>query len=317
MYMKYNVREAIKNKQNIFNKEVYKVATHSDADGICSAVLANYAINFSSLVFPFFGEITDEDLALDMYSKDPNYSGIMIDHHKTILDYPNGTIIHADYPASLICYELFKDSIKEPWKVIVGLAGDGYPHLAPLEIWLNYPELLDDVGAFLHSKGKDYYFPKPYWTELSSSINNLCRINKSKIAFEILKNAKRPSDIINHDQVKDAAKELSKEEGVIRSTFRPLDMGAYLVWKINSQYNFAYLAASLSTQRKGKTVLLFNNYNNTLHIRGVLSSYLRMILKDIADIGGHEGFMGGKLYPEKSYYDLLDALKAGRKQYGI
>jgi len=315
--MIYTVEEAIKNKASIFSKKRYRVATHSDADGITAAVLTNYELEFESLIFPPFGEISSVELSLDMYAKDSSYSGIMIDHHKTILDYPNATLIHADYPTSLMCYKLFKDSITESWKVVVGLAGDGYPYLTPMNVWLEYPELVDDIGVFLHSKGKDYFFPKQYWTELSSSINDVCRINKPEIAFKILKEAKKPSDVINSGEVESARKEISKEESAIRSTYRPLDMGAYLVWKISTPYNFAYLASSLSSQRKGKTVLLYNSYNDSIHVRGVLTSYLRMILKDVADIGGHEGFMGGKLFPGKNFNDLLNALRKGRKEYGL
>ena len=170
-------------------KGIELLYTHDDADGITSAVLLAHAFPIKKVNCPEdFGDFEAKadlakgyqppDLVTDMVPKDPEYSGLVIDHHPS---HPEESkrkyiLVWDGIPTTGIVYKLFKDQIPKEyhWKVAVGLCGDGQPELIPAEIWTSCPSLLDSYTVPYEKYGKITFGKIPVFLKLSAMINAPC-----------------------------------------------------------------------------------------------------------------------------------------------
>lgn len=290
------------------------ISCHKDADGVTAGVFSSYKYKIKKVNFPrTFGEVGDEDIMFDM-SPATDTDKLVIDHHPPKLELPNAKLIlgSSEEPASLLSFYLFKDVIPKKywWKLIVGLGGDGHPERLPDEVWDESFLLLDDIGSFVNSKGKDYYFPNPVWLMLSSCINAFCRTNWPQKAFDLLKEAETPSEILQNPLVKELKGKIYAETTRIFKENKPLDLGKALFWKVTSPYNLNGILAIRLYEIRKKTAIVLNTGNNSISIRGVLAHYLSGKLKGLIDSGGHYGFVGGHLKPDVSIEQLKEAVRS-------
>lgn len=290
------------------------ISCHSDADGIASGVFSSYKYKIKKVNFPsIFGYVGDEQIMFDMSPPTDNRPLLIIDHHPPKLNYSVSTEIlgETEDPASYLSWSLFKDSIPEKhwWKLMVGLAGDGHPEKLPNEVWDCSKGLLDDYGSFVHSKGNDYLFTYPVWNQITSSVNSLCRAGWSEKAFNLLKEAETPYDILEDSIAKEYKDKIMIETIKIFKETKPIDLGSVLLWKINSMYRITGILATRLYETRKKTAVVINTSNNAISIRGVLAKYLQEKLAAIIESGGHYGFVGGVLLPSSTLEQLKEALR--------
>lgn len=289
------------------------ISCHKDADGITAGVFSSYKYKIRKVNFPpVFGQVMDEDIMFDMTPKN-DCNSLVVDHHPPKIDLPSARVIlsASEEPASLISWHLFKDVVPREhwWKLMVGLAGDGHPERLPTEAWEASKCLLDDTGSFVYSKGKDYLFTYPIWTQLSSGINALARANWKEKAFDVLKEADTPYDVIKDPIVQEYKKKISEDTIRVFKESKPIDLGHVLLWQMSSMYSITGILASRLYETRKKTTVVLNTGNNSMSIRGVLARYLQEKLVGIVEAGGHWGFVGGTLLPDATVEQLKEALR--------
>ena len=291
-------------------------SAHRDADGVTSAVLLAHAGVIKEVFFPEdFGEVKFRGkiatLVVDQVPNDPTWDKICVDHHPDHPETRAYKLIHDSVPASLLVYRLVKDKIeyKYAWKVAVGLVGDGQPELIPLEIWENYPELLEEVGNVRDYQGRTYLSTYPVYTLLSSYINAPCRLGQPYEAYIILKNATSPYDIVRNEKLKAFKDTLRKEADRILKNYSAIVIRSVILWIVSSDYNVGFLASRLQSD-KSKTVVLVNEKTRQGSIRGALATLLKERLnRQGFKVGGHSGFCGFKLDKDQTVEEFVDALR--------
>jgi len=318
----YDYRTITKDEVNALmkpleEKEEVTISAHHDADGITTGVLTSYRLPNTKQVFPKgFGRVQGPvDIMCDMH---PNkYTmPLVIDHHPVPEDVeiPNTTnIIHGEEPASLVAWTVFKDYIPKEhwWKVAVGLNGDGQPELIPNEVWDQSRCLLDEHGKFGWSvaKKRNEYRAWPVWGSLSSAINAFCRVDWPVKAFEILKEANTPYDILNNPLVEEYKKKVFSETVRLEKNYKPINLSRLLYWKVSTPYSLTGTLASKLYDLQNKTVFVLNTENNAISIRGILAYYIREKIEHLIDGGGHPGFVGASVKKGVTEGQILEALR--------
>lgn len=281
-----------------------KIATHSDADGISSAVLLVKALYLQrgeyEMVFPEeFGILQgDEDYCLDMRPENAEWKGLCIDHHPDHPESREYMLISGEFPTSRIVYEKYKRDIpdEEKWKVVVGCVGDGQPESIPVEIFMQFPELLEEeVSAY--KKGYELTVsPYPKYKLVSAPINGACRIGKPDIAFNILLDAKSVDDILYNEILNSFQRKVREEVNKAiesSSACKPKQIYPFVFWKISSETSIQGLLAIEMYEKTGLTTVVINEHLGRASIRGELSSLIVEALRNAGiKAGGHPGFAG-------------------------
>lgn len=292
------------------------VAPHKDADGIASAVLFAACRGVGRLIWLLeFGD-TDKriEVYLDQVPQDPEFSGLVIDHHEAHKkrEKINYTVVYEEIPTTYIVYKLIHDDLMKDggrlykqhgWKLAVGLMGDGQPHLIPDFIWKDFPALHAQHMSLWEdwSAGGNWKtFKYPISGMLASGVNALARQGAEQTAYEILRDAKTPIEMVNHSDIY-RAKELQKKEiKRVMKESKPIDFPNVILWKFKSEFSIAsYLATRLNAVGN-KTVLAWNTNFGKLSLRGnyteMVAQYLNGSLgsKDF-ELAGHVGFRGGRI----------------------
>jgi len=285
------------------------IASHTDADGVCSLVLLSYRVSGRRAYFPEnFGELEEDTLiCLDMVPVDTEWSGLCIDHHPHHSENRRYTLIWDRVPTSLIVYRLVRDYIpeEERWKVAVGLVGDNQPELIPVEIWERFPELLDEYHFTNYSYGSVKGGSYTLYKLLSSGINNLCRVNHPEIAVRILKNAESPLDLIRDQSIREAREIVEKELKRVFEEGFLLEVGKILYFEFSSDLNITSRVATLLWKRDDTTVIVYNRRLGKGSVRGVLSTLIQKKLEDVVPVGGHAGYMGFRIEPDTELLPVI------------
>jgi len=297
------------------------VASHHDADGVTSLYLFSlvYPINFYH--FPsLFGETEsiryeneyhNIDVMLDMVPRNDLKNLIVIDHHNHP-DIHKYYLIHDNVPTSLILYNLFKDLIpdEDKWKVCVGLVGDGRAELIPVELWDKFPVLLESLATVRTYRGNLSIYKNIIWYLLSSNINYACRVGKPGVAYNSLKAAKYPTDIIRDSALNAARETINIELRDIEQRFTGLDLGRILLYPIESEYVVESLLAAKLSSREKKLIIVINTRTGNGSIRGVLSNWLVSKLTPKGyELGGHPGYAGINI-GKKSLEEFMNDLRS-------
>jgi len=294
-----------------------KIFAHHDADGITSALFLQYGIGEElEVVFPEkFGDTSKwvtGSYMVDMRPRNPDIEGIVIDHHLPHPEHHKYELISAEYPASLITWETYKDKIpkKEWWKLAVGLSGDGQPELMPTEVYKEHPSLLKTVKSSLYQRyGRWTASMFPIYKLLSSMINAYLRKGEYESAFNLLKYSKSPMNLYTSEDARIAKADVKNEYMALLKDSEIVDYGNLAIVLFSSKYRMSgYVGSSLQDVLSNKTIMAINKRNGSLSLRGDLATYYRDILKplDYLEIDGHSAFMGGKC--TKNYNDLLEDL---------
>ena len=297
-----------------------KILAHHDADGLVTAYFTQFKFGECEVIFPErFGDVkkfSKGDIMVDMRPSSPDIEGLVIDHHLPHPENRKYELIQADYPASLIAWEQFKDNIpkKHWWKLVIGLGGDGSLHYTPAEIFRLCPVLLKSVNTTSY-----YQYSKlrvntiPVYKELSSAINSFLRKSEFENATNLLRYAESPMDIVTSEDVKLAKEDIRKEFSRIVSTMETIDFDDLVVVLFESKYRMSgYVASALSSAFGYKTMMAIDTKSGSLSLRGDLALYIKDKLKPLEylDIDGHPGFMGGRLRknPNILISDLVNLL---------
>jgi len=289
-----------------FYKKRWRCLTHGDADGIVSAWICKKADILAGIEFPEeFGDYHGKtaDLMLDMRPVDPEFVGVVIDHH---LEHPSERkykLIWGNAPTTFLCYELFKDKIPEDelWKVAIGIAGDGQPELIPLEIIDRYPELFyqdvyfgwkDEFSILLCFRG-------------SSLINACCRLNSPTLAFERLDKAKTLMDLISDSSLRSSLEELRRLRSNAEKKMRVIRGSKAYYVEIESPARIEGMIAQSLMEKTSATVICLNKETMKFSIRGYLALWYCKLLREVEGItcGGHAKYVGGKIATSK-YFDF-------------
>lgn len=307
------------------NKDKQTIWYHHDADGIIAAYLTHFAYPNAQLKstkeFGDCSKAKDGDIMVDMKPKDPSKKLIVIDHHPghpTSLSKRAYKLTFGDKPASVLCFEKFKDKIpkEEWWKVVIGARGDQQEEEVPYEVWETCPALLTRSSNMFYGRSinKMTTYPNPVFIRLSSAINALLRYEKHNEALNLIKDAKSPYDIVDNPDV-------LKQKTKLKNDMLKIMSNA-------SQFNFGYLKVVFYESYKARvsgyvssvvspdidaldptTVIAINKVNGSLSMRGKLCNYYIGRLSGIKKLhmDGHGLACGGK-YKGKPE-ELLDELR--------
>jgi len=294
------------------------ISVHKDADGIASGVLLGEVLKPSRVLFPeVFGDYTgNPDIMADMKPIDSQYKGLVIDHHGNYPEDKQYELITGSKPASLLVYELLKDKIpvNHHWKVVAGIVGDAQPSMTPIEIIEKNDELFYTTDKIYVSYGSMKIYHNPIWFLLSGGINDACRCGKPELAYNVLKSANTPMDVMSDIALIGCSEDVDKEEKAMKEDFIPFTIkNKVTVWHINSGYGIESLLATKLFAETHTTILVINERNKKLSIRGILCDYIRVKLADMAEIGGHlggDGYFGGSIKPNIKSSEFLDKLKS-------
>lgn len=295
--------------------EIKVVASHHDADGISSAVLFKKVVDYPELEFPEeFGFSPDADIMLDMTPVE-GFSGLLIDHHPMSLELANNSkwkgFIDIYAPTSYWVYQIFKDLIpeRETWKAVVGIVGDGRTELIPTEILRKFPELLIETGKVYQNYGKTRVYHLPLYRLISSGINSLARIGKVMMAYNILKEAETPVELLRDSDILDAQEKVDKEVQKCLVGNRVYKFGIVSLIVFNSKFNLQGRIASQLSSELQTTVMAVNMETHKISLRGDLAVFIGERLPEL-QLGGHAGYMGGYVPANYSVFDLITLLSS-------
>ena len=298
------------------------IATHLDADGIYSAVLFSYAFNIKDVTIPEeFGDYGSEvHVSLDLGPPiNKGFTGVAIDHHThpKPMDYH---LIHEPCPTGLIVYNLFKDKIPKDmaWKVAGALVGDGQPEKIPNEIWEMFGKELLEKRARIYPQYK--VNPKIYkyisvYKLLSAPVNACCRAGYPLEAFKTVRNARTPSDILEHPTFNEMAQKIRNEEEKIWKEYGitgAISLNDYIsIFSFGSQHKMSgRIASKLKNIAQDKTWIVINEVRGEISVRGDLALYVASKLENSPfKMGGHAGFCGSKLPGELTAKDFVNTLR--------
>ena len=302
--------------------EPFSLSFHHDADGVYSASLLMSVFQIKELKCPPFNEY-ETQVAVDLgYPKKKDWSGVIIDHHW--LDYPEGVLKNPKItcvldicPTGLIIWKHLKDHIPKEhwWKVVGSLTGDGQPELVPDEIWDQFPMLLEERGVLGRGQYKIWTSAFPLFYYLSSGVNAIARLGFPLQALDIVNQAEGPLDILDHPEVIDAVQRVKSEEDNIYKS-RPVVetiRNRYVIIRIKTSspaISMAGLIASkVSNNNPGKTIVVMNESNGEVSIRGVQARYVANKLNTSGfKAGGHAGFCGSH-FEEDEIEDFMETLR--------
>ena len=237
-------------------------------------------------------DVSADDIMVDMAPIDPNFPGLVIDHHDQHPEEHAYELIFDHFPASVITW--YYVGVPDDWKVIVGAVGDGQPEAVPPRIWLKFPALLKNVETYHGSKGTP--FSIPIYKLLSSGINALCRIGEPFKAFQILSEVETPEDLLDNWEIIEAKNSVRSETNKAMSGLRTVEvLPNCFVGEISSPYRVEGIIASKLAQTTGKTYLIHNRNSGMFSLRGDLAGLVEHILKSYKSVhvGGHAAFKGG------------------------
>lgn len=289
-----------------------KIHFHHDADGLVSAYMTSFAYPNAKLVCAKeFGDITgvnDGDIMVDMKPKESSKNITVIDHHP---NHPSVSerkykLTFDNKPASILCWEKFKDKIpkEEWWKVVAGACGDMQYEEVPFEVWESCPALLTRASnKFYNYQSKGWItYPNPIFIKLSSALNSFLRYGEWEKAMDILKDAKTPFDIIEHPDVLEQKKKLRKDFTAILSEAKQFNFGylKVVLYESNKVRLTGYIASVVAPSNNfldPTTVIAINTVDGSLSVRGGLCTYYQGRLSGIKEIefSGHGLACGGKL----------------------
>lgn len=307
---------------------IRKLAMHDDADGISSAVLLSYIFKIEKVWCPKdFGEwsltpSTNEDGSLelvpdfcvDMVPANPKWSYTCIDHHNhPPKEQRSYDLIWGEVPTGLMIYDLFKAQLPEEqkWKCVVSAVGDVATEMIPPEIWRNNPSLLEETVSTYERYGKLETSRFPVYLRLTSGLNALCKMpDKWAIAYQTLRNAKTPIDLINDITLKNARQYLADEKARLYREFSPLQLrNGITFFDFQSKTKLERTLAWELWEKDLKTVIAINNTTKRGSIRGVLAT---LVYEHLSSKGfkcsGHPGAGGIKLKPDQDSRDVYKAL---------
>jgi len=286
------------------------IHAHHDADGVTSAYfLYRHLGGKADIYFPPEFGLTDTwktgDWMVDMRPDNPDIQGTVIDHHPNHDENRKYKLIWRHYPASLITFELFKEDIpeKEWWKLAIGLMGDGSIEYLPYEVASKHKYLMKEIHTSTYWDSKrgewkinDYQLLKL----LSSPINALCRVGKEDYAFQLLKIAKNPFQLIDNQEAKEAKRQVSDEFARIIKSMKYIILDKLVIVTFSSNMRMAgYIATRVGQDKwSDKTVMAINTETGKLSMRGDLTLYYTGLLNEnipYIEISGHPGFSGGKV----------------------
>ena len=304
----------------------FSLSYHDDADGVYSASLLFYTKgleikkdseeHFFIVESPPFNEYRT-DVAVDLgYPLDENYKGIVVDHHP---DHPakrKYKLYWDNVPTGLIIWRELKDYIPKDqwWRVAGSLTGDGQPELIPDIIWDMFPELLDEKGIVYKSRGQLYMSKYPVYVYLSSGVNALCRLGNPIGALKMCLKWKKPIDAVIDKEALEARELLKvEEENILRQKpIVEIIKNKYAIVRIKTTGNLGMsgrIASSLSSQYPFHTLIVINETNGEISIRGVLAKYLANKLRQSGfKAGGHPGFCGAQILPEE-IEDFIETIR--------
>lgn len=301
-------------------KEPFSLSMHDDADGIYSASLLIKMFQIKDLEengskrpwlsCPPFNEYKT-DVAVDLgFPSDKEWTGIIIDHHP---DHPlpiarKYKLYWGTHPTGLVIYENMKDIIPKEhlWRVAGSTVGDGQAELIPIEIWDMYPELMDEKGTVYKSYKGDMAFSKyPVWSYLSSGINALCRLGNPIGALKMCLGWNSPMDAVTSSEAQEAKNFLAIEENNImkQKPIAEIIKNRFCIIRFRTTGNYGMsgrLASALAGGHKFLTLVLVNETNGEVSIRGTLAKYIATKLSNIGyKAGGHAAFCGATVEVDK------------------
>jgi len=257
---------------------------------------------------------------------DEKYDNFIIDHHMQTMEYVAkkckdasyvaSKVFFGDIPTTGLVYRAFTDKIpdEEKWKVVGGMVGDGQPEKVPVEIWDMFPQLLETRGrVYRTAYGKMSEYPYPLYKHLSSPVNATCRMGNPEGAYEIIRRAKTPDDIITSIVFKNDKEAIKNEiNSIFRSGVEEQNITKYLsVVVINTDVKLASrICSAMSGMNSNKTWLIINEGSRKMSLRGDLASYIGAKLNERGfQCGGHYGFYGGNLEETQIPEDIIKALR--------
>jgi hypothetical protein len=288
-----------------------KIVFHHDADGLVSAYMTSFAYPNAKFGCPNdFGDTTgmkDGDIMVDMRPKESDKKIKVIDHHPghASVSKRKYKLTFGDKPASILCWEKFKDKIpkEEWWKVLPGACGDVQYEEVPYEIWASCPALLTRASTKFYGRSGNWKtYPNPVFIKLSSALNSFLRYGEWEKAMDILKSAKSPFDIIENEDVAKQKQKLKKDFEKALSNAKQYNFG-YLKVVVFESYKVrltGYVASVVAPDNDflyPTTVLAINKVNGHLSMRGTLANYYKGRLASIKNLSfdGHGKAMGGRL----------------------
>lgn len=308
----YSGYEELEDKVKELNTDDLVISVHDDADGLISGSLLCHALGLDfdkvKVVFPdVFGQTKDllyePDVVLDQTPIDPNYDGLVIDHHPIDeRDTKYDLIWDENFCTSRIMYEGLKDMIPEKyhWKMALGMAGDGRDDEVPYSIFQKSPELISEGG---YTYGKKYASSIDYSAQHAfimgkSLINYGTRTGNMDYTMSKLIEADDVIDITNDswflsrkDEVKNEMKNLYRDTSECRIQV----YGNFAIIRYKSDMRL-WIAQDMYSRTK-KTVIALNERSDSMSIRGPLAQLVANHLDSIDGIsaGGHMHFAGGRL----------------------
>jgi len=280
---------------------------HHDADGITSAYFTAYGVRGSKMEIwdGAFGDTTGLKAGDWMVDMKPiqNLEGLnVIDHH---LPHPedrkyNLVVSNRPEPATLLCWEYFKDSIPKDqwWKVAIGVNGDGQPELIPPEVFEEHPILLQNWKTSIYnrySKWTPYYVP--LYKLLSSGINALLRKHDMESAINVMRFSNTPRELLNDDKVIRAKAQVSAEFKKITETCDSYSIPYLDIYLYKSNFRMTGYVAQTMGSSTDRTTMAINTQDGSGSLRGSLSGYIKYKTRhlDYLTLDGHPGFMGMKI----------------------
>jgi len=286
-------------------KKPLVVASHSDADGVCSLVLFSYAFIVRKAVYPsIFGNVDNTiDVLLDGVPIDKEYSNIVIDHHTGHPNNKSYYLVWDTVPTTLIVYRIVQEYIPEycKWLCVPGLVGDGAADLIPSNIWDMYPELFYNTVKERTGRYGRYEYDSPVWQELSVLINAACRCVSIGpiVATKLLKQAKSPLDIVYNETLALARSTINEEMTNIFKDIQPIDTGKVIYAEVESENKVEGLTASRLISRmskRGRAAVVVNKTTGNVSVRGILATWVADKLNKLGyNIAGHPSYKGSNI----------------------
>jgi len=303
---------------------IQRLALHDDADGISSAVLLSYIFEIKDVWAPEdFGvwEIDPKkgkvpDACVDMVPQNPNWPGkLCIDHHvHPPKEQRKYKLIWGEVPTGVIIFQLFKNYIpkKHWWKTAVSAVGDGVPEVIPPEIWRECPELLEKTVTTYEKYYRLETSKFPIFLRLSAPINAACKIpNKWYVAYQVLRNATSPLDLLEDPALKSAREFVQEEKKNIIKNSNAIELrNCIKIWRFSSELKLERTLAFELEQSDKTTTIAINEKTGRGSIRGVLALLVYEHLQKNGFVAsGHPGFGGLRLKPDQTVEDLIKCIR--------
>ena len=316
----------------IKNSKKIVLITHTDSDGICSAVLMHkvlkklnkdYELKLASTnilgMNSFYKKLPKADLYIftdlapdqnwETASKYLNNRIIIFDHHIPKKNLNSEKIIHINTmfkskkytPASKIVYDKFKEFLKKSkWVSCVGIYGDlGYLH------WKEF------------FKGQNMSQIKKI-DRLIGSAMMFAGEKGAKFAFDSLKNSTK-KQIIKNRKLNEWHKKIENYLKKVENDFekKSWEFGDCIIFEFTPKYKISSaLATIVSLKRPDKTIILLNKNGNDIKLNfrrqdGKLNvkKLAEESTRGIGTGGGHSRAAGGMIKREMKHV-FIERIKA-------